>query len=56
MEKLSEESKSAGRAVREKGDPTKVGSVSAPMSGDVIDIKIKAGESDDHWLCAEAFL
>jgi pyruvate carboxylase len=44
LEIQSEESKSGGRAVREKGDPSKVGSVSAPMSGDVIDIKIKAGE------------
>lgn len=45
MEVQSEESKSRGRAVREKGDPSMVGSVSAPMSGDVIDIKIKAGEN-----------
>ena len=56
VEKLSEESKSAGRAVREKGDPTKVGSVSAPMSGDVIDIKIKAGKIEDHRLCMDLII
>jgi pyruvate carboxylase len=44
LEVQSEESKSGGRAVREKGDPTKMGSVSAPMSGDVLEVKIKAGE------------
>jgi len=43
LEVQSEESKSGGRAVREKGDPTKMGSVSAPMSGDVLEVKIKAG-------------
>ena len=31
------------KASRERGDPGKAGNVSAPMNGDVIDIKVKAG-------------
>lgn len=32
------------KAVREKGDPSKPGSVSAPMSGEIIKIDVQAGE------------
>ena len=42
-EKLAEAAGPSRKADRERGDPSKPGSVSAPMSGDVIDIKSKAG-------------
>lgn len=32
------------RPARERGDPNMPGSVSAPMSGDVLDVKIKPGQ------------
>ena len=44
-EKLSESAGPSRKAAREKGDPSRAGSISAPMNGDVIDIKTKAGPS-----------
>jgi pyruvate carboxylase len=34
----------AKRAARERADPTVLGSVSAPMAGEVIEVKAKPGE------------
>lgn len=40
------------KASREKGDPNQPGSVSAPMSGEVIKIDAKAGKPNQLYLVA----
>ena len=39
----------AKRAAREKADPSKVGSVAAPMAGEVVDVRITPGAHVLQW-------
>lgn len=43
IDKAAAEAAPGKKAARERGDPNVVGSVSAPMSGDVLEVKIKPG-------------
>lgn len=43
QQSTAEGGRPAGKAVRDKADPAKIGSVAAPMAGEVIDVKVKPG-------------
>ena len=36
-------SRPAAKALRDKADPAKIGSVAAPMAGEIIEVKVKPG-------------